>query len=210
MFRTALDTRQRAVVVTLHESVWLAYDAQTCGMYKAWQGTLNQAPGKQPGTEGRLFYEQKKPETPWRIIRNGKEEVPQVVFKGYLMRDTTVILKYQLVLADQTRILVEEAPECFPRKKNNNRTEVKRVFTTVGVPEGVQVALHLEYRSLLRGTDIGADAKWRNESRSKRIFDWGTLTDFSGDLVLNPNALTTLNTSFTVDPELEASTQSGN
>lgn len=211
VFRATLDGRPHALNVALHRSLWLSYDAASGKLAKAWQGLLLQQGassatglGQSARSSGVTLFESPGEESDWRVAQGGKTIRPEVRFLGYRVEDTVLTLAYALRLPNGSEIRIEETPECLPGKKSDNRSTLVRQFRVSGLPPATQVLLRLRLRSLLKPGDIAADAKWQNEQRSKRMFDWGTLLDYSGDLILNADAPTRLEITFTVNPEMAA------
>jgi hypothetical protein len=211
VFRATLDGRPHALNVALHRSLWVSYDAASGKLAKAWQGLLlQQGPAAETGlgqsarASGITLFESPGEESDWLVLQAGKSFRPEVRFLGYRVEDTLLTLSYALRLPDGSEIRIEEKPECLPSKKSDNRSTLLREFRLSGLPPATQVLLRVRLRSILKPGDIAADAKWQNEQRSKRIFDWGTLLDYSGELILNADAPTRLEITFTVNPEMAA------
>lgn len=157
--RSVLDTRPRMLSAALHDSLWVAYNTQTGGLYKAWVGGINfdgpvytTAHGPQPTSLGRAYLQE--PDTnPWRIMADGAEVTPEIIYKGHSTLDNQLTLKYDLLFNGQ-RIQVEERPEYAGSQ--NNRTGFSRTFTTAGVPAGAQVFLAVQTMGAA-GDDVKTD-----------------------------------------------------
>ena len=196
VFRTTLDDRPRMISLALHPQLWVAYDAATCGLYKAWNGRIkfqgavfNNVPGPQPIAEGFEFITNREPETRWRIEQGGKDLVPQTHFKGYEIVDNKLTFHFELEMPDGHRIKVTEYPE-FDSKRSGNMTGISRTFTTENVPSGINVKILIDYQGLLFGSDLKTDGKLVKKSKLKRHFDWGTAYDYEGAVILNANEST--------------------
>ena len=207
VFRTTLDDRPRMISLALHPKLWVAYDAATCNLYKAWNGKINfdgtvfnNIPGPQPTSEGYTFVSYAERETRWRVIVDGKSIVPKTHFLGYTILDKKVSFKFELELPDGHRIKMTEYPE-YDEKKNGAMTGLVRIITTENVPKGVEVVLPVVYDAMLFPGDIKTDGKMNKKSKVKRHFDWGSTYDFEGELLLNSNEPTELRTFFALNPE---------
>ncbi|MEM6345862.1 MAG: hypothetical protein AAF927_18355 [Bacteroidota bacterium] len=207
VFRTTLDDRPRMISLALHPKLWVAYDAATCNLYKAWNGKINfdgtvfnNIPGPQPTSEGYTFIGYAERETRWRVIVDGKTIVPKTHFLGYTILDKKVTFNFELELPDGHRIKMTEYPE-YDEKKSGAMTGLVRIITTDNVPKGVEVVLPVVYDAMLFPGDIKTDGKMNKKSKVKRHFDWGSTYDFEGELLLNSNEPTELRTFFALNPE---------
>lgn len=100
--RSVLDQRPRMVSIALHDKLWIAYSSETASFYKAWAGGMNfdgavytAAHGPQPTSLGNAYIIEPNI-NPWRIVAGGNEIEPEVNFKGHLISDNKVTLKYEL------------------------------------------------------------------------------------------------------------------
>lgn len=103
VFRCVLDKNPRMVVIALHEDLWVAYDAQTCSLYKVWSDGVNfdgavytTVHGPQPTSDGdALFY---GPEgEPWQAHqRDGNTRSAATQWRGYRLENNTVWLRYSI------------------------------------------------------------------------------------------------------------------
>lgn len=199
--RSVLDLKPRMLSVALHKKLWVAYNTQTGALYKAWLGKINfdgpvftAAHGPQPTTVGPAYL-QEGDENPWRIISNGTEQSPKVTYRGHRFQDNQVVLRYELEHNGKT-IRVEEKPEFF--ELEGDRAGFERVFTTSGVPNGVQVALKMNLASLASESDYKTDGKF--ELSEKQEPGKNALLSLPGTLLLNSNGRTNLSLNLTPQP----------
>ena len=118
VFRSVLDDQPRMVTAALNENMYVAYDAQNAGLYKAWKGGVNfdgavytTVHGPQPTAKGYAFFADKVKEPNWRIIEGGESYTPTVNYKGHKFQDGQVYFNYQLKTKDGQVIKVSERPE---------------------------------------------------------------------------------------------------
>ncbi|MEL6650556.1 MAG: hypothetical protein AAFQ87_07115 [Bacteroidota bacterium] len=213
VFRTTLDKRPRMISLALHPKLWVAYDAATCHVYKAWNGKLkfegtvfNNIPGPQPSVDGYEFFAFGERETRWLVEQGGKRVTPKTHFLGYTIQDNKLTFRFDLELPDGHRIKMSEYPE-YDEKRSGNMTGLVHTFTTADVPKGVNVIMPVEYTALLFSGDLKTDGKLVKKSKVKRHFDWGTTYDFEGELVLNSNEPTEFAVYFALNPESVVSGQ---
>lgn len=147
VFRCVLDKNARMVVIALHENLWVAYDAKTCSLYKAWRGDVKfdgavytTVHGPQPTSVGDTYFDGPQ-DNVWFIRRDEELIQPQqVLWRGYSIRDNTVSLRYELILADGSSIEIEEVPEV---SLADDQLVFSRSFTLTGVAPRDQILLNL-------------------------------------------------------------------
>jgi len=122
VFRSVLDERPRIVTIALSDEMWVAYDATTCGLYRAWKGGVvfdgavyTTRHGPQPTSRGTTYVEGYD-ETKWEVTyKRGPDTVREsvrAVWRGYRLEGTRkVTLLYELQLKDGRKVRVEESPE---------------------------------------------------------------------------------------------------
>ena len=203
--RSVLDQKPRMLSVALNEKLWLAYNTQTASLYKAWVGGISfegavytAAHGPQPTTLGTPYMIEPDGNL-WKIVSNGSEVTPDVNFKGHVIRDNQVTLKYELVYNGQT-IEVEEKPEFF--QVEGEEVGLERVFTTSGVPEGVQVALDMNLASLKSEEDFETDGTFKVEKKEQEQIEGKEYLKVSGTLLLNSNDKTQISIELAPKPDV--------
>lgn len=117
----------------------------------------------------------------WSLVRNGQTIFPVVDWRGYRLIGQTagVVIRYDLVLPDGSRIAVEETPEALPGAK------LSRKFSIQGLPAGSRLALELD------GTGYRATQSVTAGAAALRTEGGDTFLDFTA------NAETTLETRWT-------------
>lgn len=161
VFRCVLDSKPRIVTIALSDEMWVAYDATTCGIYKAWKGGVNfdgpvytTVHGPQPTSVGASYTEGFE-EDVWEANVAGKPVAVRAVWRGYLFNGDHVALQYELVLPDGRRITVHESPEFVTPEKlfDAARREelvlaeghpgLLRSFLAKDIPEDTKITLKL-------------------------------------------------------------------
>ena len=82
VFRSVLDGRPRMLTIDLGGDLWVAYDAQTGGLYKVWRdgvaaegAAYDYRHGPQPRALGPA-YTLRTGSVPWRLVIDGVEVEP--------------------------------------------------------------------------------------------------------------------------------------
>lgn len=218
VFKVVLDDLPGAVVVALHKDIWLAYNPASADVHQAWKGKVKfrgaiytGKSGEQPSVDGFPFINQSYHSGHnWKVKLGGKEEVPKVQWLGYRKQDNTFTAMYKLLLSNGTHIEIEEQPEFVTVKRADNRSAFQRTFTVKQSPPGAEISLEMAYDGMVRRSDIQTNSKFKDVEREKRHFEWGTLYNFEGRLLLSNEESTVLTLTFAIDPEKEASTTSSN
>jgi cytochrome c len=203
VLRSVLDKKPRILSIALNKDLWVAYNTQSGGLYKAWTGGINfdgpvytTAHGPQPTSQGIPFF-QEPDENPWRIVVNGQETTPEVVYKGHAIHDNQVRLRYELVHQDQ-RISVEERPEFVSGE--GGKVGFEREFTTSGVPAGAQVGLKMHLNSLQAEGDYQTTGQFTASHQGEETLEGKKYLKIDGTLLLKSNEPTTFKTYFTAKP----------
>jgi cytochrome c len=210
VLRSVLDQKPRMLSIALSDSLWIAYSTETASLYKAWTGGINfdgsvytSAHGPQPTTKG-IAYMQESDGSPWRIVADGKETTPEVVYKGHTIRNNKVTLTYELVSQGQ-RIQIEEKPEYVPSK--DGQVGFERVFVTSGVPAGARVVLYMQLGSLPAETDYHTNGEFALADKTVEEVGKRKFHTLSGSLILNSNSETNLSLQLAPKPAAVAGEQ---
>lgn len=157
VFRSVLDKQPRIVTATLHDELFVAYDARYCGLYKAWKGKVildgpvyTTTHGPQPTSDGYAYFEERLQAPAWRLIINGNEVIPQAKFKGHYFKNDQVTFRFQLADENGNTADVEETPEYDSKGGKNG---LYRKFVLTNASSGVQVALKTTLTNLEKATD---------------------------------------------------------
>ena len=117
VFRCVLDGKPRMVTLALSDEMWVAYDATTCGLAKAWKGGVNfdgpvytTVHGPQPTSVG-PSYTEGFPGDVWQANVAGKDVPVRAVWRGYRFDGDHVALQYELELPGGQKVAVQESPE---------------------------------------------------------------------------------------------------
>ena len=145
VFRSVLDQQARMVTIALSPDLWVAYDAKTCGLYRAWPGgekggvmftgpVYNDRHGPQPQSEGTPYQQSKPAARAWSAVKGTAAVGVKTRFDGY-RRDgqKRVTLLYTLTLDGGAAVKVEESPEAGRRRAGPSRcgaTSSSRAFPT--------------------------------------------------------------------------------
>jgi len=161
VFRSVLDIKPRMLTMALADDFMVAYDTEHAAIYKAWKGYVDfdgavytTAHGPQPTSIGNAYFINQHPQ-PWYLVKNGEKIIPSVNYKGHLIEDDQVRLKFELSWGDNNKIMVTEQPEYF--ESEEGLSGLKRTFTTKNVPEGTQVGLKINFNSVAFKAKVTTD-----------------------------------------------------
>ena len=97
--------------------LWVAYDAETCALYKAWKGGVRfegavytSVHGPQPKSVG-TSYTEGIAGPAWSAERAGRAVPLRARYRGHALRGPRASLEYELALADGATVTIEETPE---------------------------------------------------------------------------------------------------
>jgi len=200
VFRSVLDGQARMLTLALHDDLWAAYSAETANLYKVWKGGVNfdgavytTVHGPQPITLGKDYLVNTQ-ERPWVLLQDGREQFPEVQFRGHRFADGQVTLLYDL-LYDGGRIQVQEQPEFTGEA--GVQAALQRRFEVKGVPESAELYLLTDISSVASERNIKASSTWETlETRTLEVEDAQTL-QLRGRLLLDKVGPTTLDIAFT-------------
>jgi cytochrome c len=168
--RSVLDTKPRMLSIALNEELWVAYNTQTAGLYKAWTGGIKfdgpvytSAHGPQPTSQGVTYFEEAI-SNPWRILQGGLEITPKIIYKGHVIRDNKIALRYNLIHEGRT-ISVEERPEFVDG--DDGKVGFERRFSVSGLGDNEVVQLHTHINSVLSEDDIVSNGKFEATSKTE-------------------------------------------
>ena len=163
VFRSVLDGRARMVTVALANELWVAYDAGTCGLTKAWTGGVHfdgavytTVHGPQPKSEGAAYVESKAPAM-WRYRdAAGVETELRPRWRGYRLEQGQVRLLSSFALPGGAEAQVEETPEFVrPERLFEDPTShapwlvrglvgFRRTFHATGLSAGTSLSVSVE------------------------------------------------------------------
>lgn len=138
VLRCALDGRPRVVVVALHEDLWVAYDAPSATLYKAWRGDVDfqgavytTEHGPQPRVRGD-DYGYADEQSAWSLVRGPDAHPLRPRYDGYRLERGRAVLRWKFARPSAFEpgdIELEEIPE------HRATGGLTRRFTARGVPE---------------------------------------------------------------------------
>lgn len=158
VFRCVLDQNPRRIVAALDDEMWVAWDAETCGLVRAWKGGVHfdgpvytTVHGPQPTTVGSV-YTSGYPGVPWTAYEAGAPIHVDVRYSGYRIVAARVFVDWRLELPGERVVRVVENAE-FVRPTNfltreqceeggleaGDQPGLQRRFEAIGLPDGVQV-----------------------------------------------------------------------
>ncbi len=189
VFRSVLDQRPRMVTMALHDNLWMAYDAQSAAMYKAWKGGVKfdgavytTVHGPQPTSEGYAYYVNENDADKWVLIKGGQLTDAGVRYHGHKFDNGKVAVNFELITPEGDKIKVTETPEY---KGNGNQAGMIRMFEVQNATD-YQVGLKTRITSLKQESDYKTDGEFEVKDTQKKEYPEGTLTTVSGLLKLNP------------------------
>lgn len=197
VWRSVLDEQPRMVTAALNENMYVAYDAEHAGLYKAWKGGVNfdgavytSVHGPQPTTKGYAFFAEKTEEPNWVIIEGEERYKPEVQYKGHRFEDNQVYFTYNLKTKDGQTITVIERPEYVESERGAGGLE--RHFKTSDVPQGVQVGYNTSITSLKDAKDYSTSGNFEVKEQKENVYFNGKTISIDGTLLLNSNDETNL------------------
>jgi hypothetical protein len=117
VFRSVLDEKPRMVTFALSDEMWVAYDAATCTLYKAWRGGVHfdgavytTVHGPQPTSTGEAYTEGVDG-VDWEVFVGDKLVDAKPRWKGYVFHDGRCTMSYEVELPGGRRVGVLETPE---------------------------------------------------------------------------------------------------
>jgi len=195
VFRSVLDEQARMVTAALSNEMWVAYSAQTGELYKAWKGGVKfdgavytTVHGPQPTSNGYAYFQQPATGNSWVFIKEGKEIVPKVQFRGHRISNGSATFSTELT-SGSDRVLVRETPEYTSR---GNQNGLVRTFEVEGAAEGLQVGLKTRLTSLQVDSDYSTDGTFTVSATEEKEYTYGKLIEVQGLLVLNDGDATEL------------------
>lgn len=145
-FRSVLDKRPRMLTLALDTACFAAYDLGKGQLYKVWKGgvlregtVFTNKKNIQPSSWGTSYYGADSLPNQWLVSKNGEELPFETQYRGYLLEDNQITMRFELVLDDGTRIKINERPE-FVRNVQD-QPGFKRSFAGSEIPDGLEVSL---------------------------------------------------------------------
>ncbi|MEL6674769.1 MAG: family 16 glycoside hydrolase [Bacteroidota bacterium] len=212
-FRSVLDLQPRVLTLALHEDLWVAYDAETGGIVKAWQDGVDldgpvytQKHGPQPTSIGPAYFISPIAQ-PWLIEQEGETYAPETQFRGHKFENGHVVLMTELILKDGHVIEVEESPEYVQHEKGY--TGLMRKITTNHVPAGTHVKVKTHLHSLTMGAGIASDEGFTILEREGIAFPGRQVIRIEGEWKLPDNGTSSLTAWFDDQPVIEPKAEAG-
>ncbi len=160
VFRCVLDRHPRMITAALGDDLWVAWDAQSCALYKAWQGDVKfdgpvytSVHGPQPTIEG-TDYTSGVEGSAWSTSVNGQPVACRVHYGGYRIVAGALTLEWHVTIEGGTEVVVDEMPEIVRPKElfsaeqlddavlgEGNQPGLRRIFEAHGLEEGMQIAV---------------------------------------------------------------------
>lgn len=205
VFRSVLDLKPRVVTLALHKDLWVAYDANSCGLFKVWKKGVNfDGPvfttrhGPQPTSIGPA-YVINEVEQPWRLRQNGEETPVKAVYRGHLYKNDRAYLTYEIPTANGT-ITLTESPEYL--KTNAGNTGLERVFEVKDMPQGIELVLHFNLGSISSEKAISTNGTLEVIDTQPVTHTFHKIITLQGKLTLNSTGQTQMKVSFLKEPML--------
>ncbi len=187
VFRSVLDEKARMVTAALSDDMWVAYDAQSASLYKAWMGGVNfdgavytTVHGPQPTSAGYAYYLNENADA-WVLLDGEKEITTQIQYRGHRLRDGEVHFNFDLVAPDGRRVSVFEQPEFV---KRGNQRGLERSFSAIN-GTNLKVGLRTTITSLQFEEDYKINGQFNIEEKVQVDYPNGSVTNIQGLLILN-------------------------
>ena len=207
VFRSVLDWNPRMITLALTDDLWASYHAESGALYKAWKGSVyfdgavyTTAHGPQPISIGNSYMENTH-KNPWFALA-GKDTIQtKFEYKGHRFVNNKVQLMYQLV-SEKWTTPVDIFEEVDATKSSSGQAIFQRNFITKNVPAGVNIGLLFNTSSIVAESNIETDGKITVVKKEDVKYDNINTVNVDGFLIMNPNASTKLNITFT-SPTIE-------
>ncbi len=151
VFRSVLDGRPRMVTLRLHPEMWVAWDATTCSLVRAWRGDVDwdgavytTVHGPQPSSRGTSYLELDRPYA-WRLEVGDQTLEGKPRFTGYRV-SPLVRLYSQIDFGGEVIAVVET----ILVGDDGDRVRLERAFHSVNLPDDAVLSV--------RGLD--GDEEW--------------------------------------------------
>lgn len=189
VFRSVLDQKPRMVTVALHDDLYIAYDARSCQLYKAWKGgvifdgavyTTNHGP--QPTSKGYAYYTQPDGHNVWYLVSNGVESEAAPVFRGYYFKDGEVTFRYTIKTESEETISLEETPSYETR---DGAPGLKRTFRVTNLPPDTELKIKTALTNLAGEKSYETNGEITISHSQRREIDGQALFDLQAGLLLN-------------------------
>lgn len=130
-----------AIVIALHQDLWLIYDFSESTLYRAFKGRVDISDPTWPNQYSGTAYMERVPAPTWRVFKGDVEVEARVIYRGHLFDQEFVRLTYSILLADGTEIHLFEMIDVLDSP--NESLGLIRLIQTSDVPEGVELMLTL-------------------------------------------------------------------
>lgn len=139
VFRSVLDQNARMLTAALSEDLWVAYDTQSCSLYKAWTGGVKfdgavytTVHGPQPTSVGSPYI-LNRGET-WGLMERGATAGLKPRYMGYRFKQGGVHIAFQFTTQEGQKVTVSESPEFLPA--GSGSVGLRRHFEVSGLKSG--------------------------------------------------------------------------
>lgn len=136
------------LTLALDSECYLAYDLNTCGLFRAWKGGVDwegtvytETKVAQPTSWGKDYILNESLQDSWSLEQNGGKREVSIRFQGYRFKEEQIYLTYKLTTEEDT-VFVEERPEFIRDDQGNPGLE--RVFRTQGMDGDLSITLLTE------------------------------------------------------------------
>lgn len=205
IFRSVLDLNPRVVTLALDDNMWAAFHAGDCSLYQVWKGEVNfDGPvytshhGPQPTSVGNRYVVNKF-RNPWELKANNNTISLNAQYMGHKIVDEEAVLMYRLSSPEIQNIIdLEEKVEYA--EKENGMPILKRTFTSQNVLSGQEIILKTNFSSVLVKANVDTDGSLVYTYEKDTVIDGKSVLELEGELTLNNNSSTTLNTTFLNKP----------
>jgi cytochrome c len=144
VFRSVLDQNARMLTAALNDNLWVAYDTQTCSLYKAWTGGVKfdgavytTVHGPQPTSQGAPYILNK--EKSWKIFDGESSTEIEPRYLGYKIVKNSLVLNFSFKSESGQVIKLSETPEYL--SMGTDKVGLKRNFQVSGLKSGQKLGL---------------------------------------------------------------------
>lgn len=187
-FRSVLDEKPRVLTLALNKELYVAYDTQHGGIFKAWNGDVNfdgavytTAHGPQPTSKGFGYMEDNRTASVWHLSKEAETKPAKVQYLGHRFDKGQVTLTFKLS-NDLGEVVLEEQPEFISK---GGRKGLSQHFLIKENNAGLRPVREVLYNSLISENAIEMDnASIDDQTLESNDFDWGKTYLLKGKLTL--------------------------
>ncbi len=173
------------ITIRLDDELWVAYSAETGALYKVWRDGVDfngavytTAHGPQPTSIGPAYVISEQLQ-PWKLLVEGRESVPEVVYKGHTEQGSQTTIRLEIKTDLNEQFVVTETPLYTTDEAGN--PGLQQTFTVENAPQGTQVVYTMALSSLLESDSFSTNGDFEVVEERDGVLI-GALTLVSGGI----------------------------